>query len=87
MFQYGETKKRQIRDTPIIPEIFSHHSDSETQKGSPTNIFGTASHKTFNKKLWWTHPMFKSFRYPKLMKHKRAPPRNVSVPWDKKKIR
>ena len=55
------------------PKNFWYRNFSETQKGSPTKMFGTARWKIGNGKAWCTPLMLKDSWYPELVNHYRAP--------------
>ena len=68
--QYFETKGNVTKSSwSNNPKTFWYHNNSETHKGSPTNISATVRQKIFIWKSWYTPNMLKSFRYPKLVKH------------------
>ena len=73
----------------IYPYHISTPENSETLKGSPTNIFGTVRQKKFDGKSCYS-PLFihKVFRYRKFSEtqHRTVPLRNFSALWDEKKF-
>ena len=88
-----ETKQflTENRDTPTLPrppplihKNFRYQNFCETQKDSPTKMFfGTVKQQSSNRKSWSSPDRHIFFRYPKIMKHWRAPLRNDSLLWEK----
>ena len=75
------------RDTPpsspspppsLIHKFFRYQKFCETQKGSPTNFFGTVRQNNFDKKSWNPPPLLslKFFGTRNFLKHRRVPQRN-----------
>ena len=78
------TKNRDTPPSPLIHKFFRYQKFCETQKGSPTKIFGTVRQQIFNRKSWYSPHRHKVFRYPKLMKHWWLPLQKLSALWGKK---
>ena len=80
------TKNRDTPPSPLIHKFFRYQKFCETQKGSPTKIFGTVRQQIFHRKSWYSPHRHKVFRYPKFSETQTGPRRNFSALWDKKKF-
>ena len=57
---------------------------TSTPTWSAHTLANTVRQKVFIKKTWYTPPMLKKFRHPKLVKQWRVVPRKLLAMWDKK---
>ena len=83
----GQTKNSTKIDNPLLcVNFFETWFSSETQKGAPSNIFGTVRQKILQK-IVIQLPLLLSITFfdtRSFLKHRRVPLRNVWTLWDKK---
>ena len=73
------------RDKPLFfcVAFFDTRSIWNTERFSNEFFFGTGRQNNFDRELCYTPPVHKSLQYPKLVKHRRVPPRSFPLLWDK----
>ena len=73
-------QRKIVKPLPILCKKNFDCKTSETQKGSPTNFFGTVSQKNW-RGSWCPPPLFTStfFNIKNFLKHRKVPLRNVSL--------